>query len=168
MKQLCALFALFSAISLGQIPTPPVATNTGGNFQPAYYVGGGVVYDYYGKTGFAANTEVAVRLGSTSRFYSYTTIELARDTSTLRTGGAYLFYQSGNWSLMGLGDAGLANGAGLPVLGSLSSGGFISYDIGNKVTKGASHFYVGFGGRYVQTASLGSQPVAIITFGKGF
>lgn len=148
-------------------PTPPVVTNNGGSFQPAYYIGTGATYDYYGKTGIAANTEIGIRIGSTN-VYSYTTLELTLATSTLRTGAAYLFYQTGNWSLMALGDAGLSASSANPTLGSFSGGGLVLYDVGARVTKGASHFYIGAGGRLVSTTSLGQQPIASITFGKGF
>lgn len=177
MKYIIGL--LFSALMFAQTPattsttstvpaTPPtaVATTTNGIFQPAYFVGAGITYDYYGKTGFAANTDIGIRIGSTN-IYSYTTLELATTTSTLRTGAAYLFYQTGNWSLLALGDAGLATSTSSLALGSFSGGGLMLYDVGNKVTKGSSHFYIGVGGRFIQTASLGSQPVFVLTFGKG-
>ena len=106
-------------------------------------------------------------MGSTN-FYSYTTLELGATTATFRTGAAYLFYQTGNWSLLALGDAGLLSGAATPALGSFSGGGMVLYDVGNKVTKGASHFYIAFGGRMIATATIGNQPVAIVSFGKGF
>ena len=133
-------------------------------FVPSYYVGTGVTYDYYGKTGFAASTEFAAKVSGT--VYSYTTLELTASTATLRTGAAYLFSQTGLWSLLALGDAGLATGQG-PTLGSFSGGGFVFYDIGSKVTKGVDHFYIGVGGRIISTGA-NPQPIFEVTFGKGF
>lgn len=148
-------------------PPPAVDTNVGGNFQPAYYIGTGASYDYYGKSGAAAETELGIRIGSTN-LYSYTTIELGTTQATIRTGAAYLFYQTGNWSLLALGDAGLATSSVAPVLGSFSAGGMGLFDIGNKLSKGTQHFYIGTGMRFITVTGLGSQPVAVVTFGKGF
>lgn len=171
MNIVIALALCLSALLSAQVstpgPTPPVTTNTGGSFQPAYYIGTGATYDYYGKTGFAANTEVGIRIGSTN-VYSYSTLQLTLATSTLRTGAAYMFYQTGNWSLLALGDAGLSTSSASPALGSFSGGGIVMYDVGARVTKGLDHFYIGVGGRYVATSTLGQQPIATITFGKGF
>lgn len=144
------------------------AGNAGGAtpaFQPSYYVGSGVSFDYYGGSGFAANTEFAAKV--TGPVYSYTTIEMTRTQATLRTGAGYLFFQQGNWSLLGLGDAGLATGSG-PTLGSFSGGGYVAYDVGSKITKGASHFYVAVGGRLLTITSQTVQPIVSVTFGKGF
>ena len=177
MSRICrAVLYLFLAASFCYAQTAPttstpVATSSNGTFQPAYYVGAGASYDYYGKTGFAAATEIGIRIGSTN-VYSYTTMELTATLATIRTGAAYLFYQTGNWSLVALGDAGLATGSsGVSsgvTLGSFSAGGLVMYDIGARLTKGASHFYIGGGGRLVSTSTLGQTPIATITFGKGF
>ena len=144
---------------------PPVATTTAAGFQPAYYVGAGSTYDYYGKTGFAAETNLAVRIGSTN-VYSFSTMELGVTQATLRTGLAYLTYQNGNWAIVLIADAGLSTGSGI-TLGSVSGGPLILYDIGAKVSKGTSHAYIGVGMKMIQTASLGNQPAMVLTFGKG-
>lgn len=135
-------------------------------WMPQYYVGSGAVYDYYGKTGFAGITSFAARI-STSSVYSYSTLEMSRDQSALRTGAGYLFINQGNWSLMALGDAGVATGSG-PTLGSFSGGGFLNYDIGARLTEGKQHFFISVGGRVLNTSSQGPQPIFTILFGKGF
>jgi hypothetical protein len=135
-------------------------------FVPSYYVATGVTYDYYGKSGFAANTELGIRIGQSSIF-SYTTLELTQQTATIRTGAAKILFQSGNFGFILLGDAGLASGSGQTV-GSFSGGGFLMYDIGSRVTKGLDHFYIGLGGRSLVLSGNTVQPIFEITFGKGF
>lgn len=135
-------------------------------FVPQYYVATGVTYDYYGKTGFAANTELGIRIGTTS-IYSYTTLELTSTIATIRTGAAKILFQSGNFGFVVLGDAGLASGSG-STTGSFSGGGFLMYDVGSKVTKGSDHLYIGIGGRSLAISGSSVQPIFEITFGKGF
>lgn len=172
MKKFLGLMLLLSVALWGQvapIPAPiPVAVPVAKTaiFQPTYFVGAGSSYDYYGKGGLIPNTSFGIRIASTG-IYSYTTIDLGRTTATFRTGAAFIFYQVGNWSLMGLGDAGLASTSGSSTLGSYSGGGFVLYDIGNRSNSG-NHFYIGLGGRLVQTSTQGKEPVLAITFGKGF
>jgi len=120
-------------------------------FQPQYYIGTGVTYDYYGPTGFAANTEFGVRVGNGDT-YSYSTLELTRTQATIRTGAAYAFLKQGRWLGLGLGDAGLATGTGV-MLGSFSGGGLLGYDIG---------------GRIISTGGQTVQPIFTITLGKAF
>lgn len=136
------------------------------NFVPSYYVATGVTYDYYGKSGFAANTELGIRVGQTSIF-SYTTLELTSTVATIRTGAAKILFQSGNFGFIALGDAGLATGNG-STLGSFSGGGFLMYDIGSRVTKSIDHFYIGVGGRGLSFTGTTVKPIFEITFGKGF
>ena len=148
----------------------PLAAQTPAPFVPSYFTLAGISYDYYGKTGFAAQTTFGAKITSAENkfpLYSFSTLELTRDIATLRTGAAYAFYQQGNWSLVGLGDAGLATGTGA-TLGTYSGGGFLAYDVGGKVTKGNSHFYVAFGGRVLNITSQTVQPIFTITFGPGF
>lgn len=147
----------------------PVAPATG-TFVPQYYVGTGISYDYYGKTGFAATSSFGILTSSSVPLYSFTTLELTSQTATVRTGAAYLFKQAGNFNLVALGDAGLATGSG-PTLGSFSGGGFLLYDVGSRLTKGVQHFYVGGGGKVLALtggAAGGVNPVFELTFGKGF
>lgn len=158
---------LFSVSAPMQAQVTPSAP-----FLPSYYVGSGVTYNYYGGTGFAANTVFAaqsnlINSSLPKNLYSYSTLELTRAQAVLRTGAGYVFFNQGYWSLVALGDGGLATGSG-PTLGSFSGGGFLDYDIGAKLSKGASHLYLGFGGRVITMSSYGVQPIPMITVGKGF
>lgn len=134
-------------------------------FIPDYVVGTGVSYDYYGKTGFAANTEIGIHVkGGT---FSYTSLEMTATTATLRTGAAIIAKQVGYWALIGLADAGLATGSGSTV-GSFSGGALISYDVGARVTKGVQHFYINVGARVLALTGTNVNPIFEITFMKGF
>ncbi len=150
----------------------PAHAQTPAPFLPAYYVGTGVTYNYYGGTGFAANTVFAAQANLLNsampkNLYSYSTLELTKTQAVLRSGAGYIFFNQGNWSMVALGDGGLATGSG-PTLGSFSGGGFLNYDIGARLTKGAQHLYIGLGGRLITMSSLGVQPIPMITIGKGF
>lgn len=167
MKRLCLLVIILSGVATAQTTTPTsTATTTTAGFVPSYYVGSGVSYDYYGKTGFAASTDFAARIGTTN-YFSYTSLELTPQTATLQTGAAYLFFQSGYWNLVALGAAGLTTGTGV-TLGSFTGGGFLAYDIGSRLTKGTSHLYVAIGGRLLNITSATVTPIMTISFGKGF
>ncbi|MES2136114.1 MAG: hypothetical protein V4502_03515 [Pseudomonadota bacterium] len=144
----------------------PARAQTPAPFQPQYYLGTGITYDYYGPTGFAANTEFGARVSGD--VYSYSTLELTRTVATIRTGAAYAFMKQGRWLALALGDAGLASGAGQPLLGSFSGGGMLAYDIGAKLTHETSHFYIGVGGRVISTGGQTVQPIFAITLGKAF
>jgi hypothetical protein len=97
--------------------------------------------------------------------YSWSTIELTNATSTARTGAGYLFAQTGNWSLVALGDAGLAISPAA-TLGSFSGGGAIFYDIGQRLNKG--HFYLMGVMRVTVITSNSVQPVFGFGVGKSF
>lgn len=133
---------------------------------PAYFVGSGVTFDYYGGSGFAGTTNIALRIAD-SQAYNWSSIELTPKTATLRTGAAFIQAISGNWILGGLADAGVATGSG-STLASFSGGGFIGYDFGAHLTKGRQHFYALAIVRLLSTATLGPQPVYGVVIGKGF
>jgi hypothetical protein len=158
---LCVAVGLAQGTSTSSPTIGPVDTNIGGNFQPALYIGAGGTYNSPGG-GFAAETEVGVRIGNTP-LYSYTTLEFAPLRGTVRTGSAFVVFQRGNISMLTLADAGIATGS--TTLGSFSGGGMGMYDIGNRFSRG--HFYIGLGARLISTTSLGSQVVAVLTFGHG-
>jgi hypothetical protein len=158
----------FGQTVTGQAPPPffPVP------FSPQYVVAQGVTYDYYGKTGFASSTEVRAAVPGASNLYFSTVLEMTRTQAILRPGAAFRLLQNGNWGLWALGDAGLATGSG-QTGASFSGGGFLSYDIGSRLTKGAQHFYIDVGGRLLKNnvnpdGSTGTQPILTVTFGKGF
>lgn len=166
MKNIFRLFCFLAGSAAALHAQSAAAPSNVANFLPAYYVGTGATFDYYGKTGFAANTEIGIQIKG-GPVYSYSTLELTSTTATLRTGALYVFDQSGNFSLGALGDAGLATGQG-PTLGAFSGGLMVFYDIGARVTKGVQHFYIGAGARVLQLSGQAVQPIASVTFGKGF
>jgi hypothetical protein len=156
-----ALALLFGLTPL-QAQTPPDPAPV---WQPQYFVGTGITYDYYGPTGFAANTEFAALLKGNT--YSYSTLELTRAQATVRTGAAYMFYNANHWSLFGLVDGGIATGTG-PTLGSFSGGGFGGYDLGGKLTKDITHLFIGAGVRLINTSGQTTQPIFGFIIGKAF
>ena len=167
MKRLWLIIAVAVVASAqATSPTPTSAPASSANFVPSYYVGTGVSYDYYGKTGFAASTDFAARIGTTN-YYSYTSLQLTPQTATLTTGAAYLFFQQGNFDLVALGTAGLTTGTGV-TLGSFTGGGFLAYDIGSRLSKGTDHFFVAVGGRLLNITSATVTPILTISFGKAF
>ena len=141
-------------------------TNTTVTYVPSYFVGGGVEYNRYNTAApaIAGWTTFAVEVGQ-SKVYSWSTIELTSATSTARTGAGYLFAQTGNWSLLALGDAGLAISP-VTTLGSFSGGGAIVYDIGQRLNKG--HFYLVALMRVTAVTSNSVQPVFGFGVGKSF
>jgi hypothetical protein len=136
------------------------------NYAPSYFVGAGVEYNRYNTAApaIAGWTTFAVEVGQ-SKVYSWSTIELTSATSTARTGAGYLFAQTGNWSLVALGDAGLAISP-VATLGSFSGGGGIFYDIGQRLNKG--HFYLTALMRVAMITSNSVQPVFGFGAGKSF
>jgi hypothetical protein len=135
-------------------------------YTPGYLVGAGVEYNRYNTAGpsVAGWTTFAVQVGQ-SKLYSWSTIELTSTTSTIRTGAGYLFAQTGNWSLVALGDAGVAISP-VATLGSFSAGGAMFYDIGQRFNKG--HLYLMGVMRVTSISSNSVQPVFEIGVGKSF
>jgi hypothetical protein len=135
-------------------------------YTPGYLVGAGVEYNRYNTAGpaIAGWTTFAVQVGQ-SKVYSWSTIELTSTTSTARTGAGYLFAQSGNWSLVALGDAGLAISP-VATLGSFSAGGAMFYDIGQRFNKG--HLYLMGVVRVTSISSNSVQPVFEFGLAKSF
>jgi hypothetical protein len=136
------------------------------NYAPGYFVGAGAEYNRYNTAApsVAGWTTFAVQVGQ-SKVYSWSTIELTSATSTARTGAGYLFAQTGNWSLVALGDAGLAISS-VATLGSFSGGGALFYDIGQRLNKG--HFYLTGVMRVTVITSNSVQPVFGFGVGKSF
>ena len=136
------------------------------NYAPGCFVGAGAEYNRYNTAApsVAGWTTFAVQVGQ-SKVYSWSTIELTSATSTARTGAGYLFAQTGNWSLVALGDAGLAISS-VATLGSFSGGGALFYDIGQRLNKG--HFYLTGVMRVTSIASNSVEPVFAFGAGKSF
>ena len=136
---------------------------------PQYYLGASASYDYYGKTGIAASTDVAVRMGQ-SKVYSFSSIDLPRSklgTPNVRTGLATILAQRGNFAVVVFGNAGIAT-VSTSLLGSVGAGAFIAYDLGSRLTKGTSHFYLTLGERILNITSQSITPAFTVGLGLGF
>jgi len=155
------VLAVLAAGRCVQAQTPDTVIYT-----PSYLAGAGVEYNRYNTAGpaMAGWTTFAVEVGQ-SKLYSWSTIELTSTTSTIRTGAGYLFAQTGNWSLVALGDAGLAISP-VATLGSFSAGGAMFYDIGQRFNKG--HLYLMGIMRVTSISSNSVQPVFEVGVGKSF
>jgi len=142
------------------------AAQTPVKYAPSYFVGSGVEYNRYNTAGpaVAGWTTFAIQVGQ-SKVYSWSTIELTSAASTARTGAAYLFAQVGNWSVVALGDAGLAVSPAT-ILGSFSGGGGIFYDLGQRLNQG--HFYLAGMMRVISISSSSVEPVLAFGVGKSF
>src|SRR5271169_6237404 len=144
-------------------------------FQPSYVVGAGVLYNYWGRTigtvpapGFSGDNTFGARLGSTN-VYSYSSINLTAQTAAFSTGAAYVFKQSGNWSLAAIGTAGLVTGSGSAILGQFMAGGMVFYDIGQRLKPGTSaHYYIVGRVNLMNVTSQTVQPVYGIGLAAGF
>jgi hypothetical protein len=134
-------------------------------FKPAYLVGSGISYDYYGKTGFALQQTFAAKV--TNGLYSYSTLTNTQSQAAISTGAAYTVTQSGNWSISLLGTAGLLSGSGTPVLGQFTGGGVMMYDIGARL-KSSHHYYVVGGVSILGVTSQVIKPIYGIGFSAGF
>jgi len=156
--------ALFAAMAGGCCLSAQTATAV--TYAPSYFVGAGMEYNRYNAAAPSAAgwTTFALQVGQ-SKVYSWSTIELTNTSSTARTGAGYLFAQTGNWSLLALGDAGLAISP-VTTLGSFSAGGAIFYDLGQRLNKG--HFYVTGIMRVTSVASNSVEPEFEFGLGKSF
>lgn len=158
------LLLILGAASLFAQSTPDVPKP----WSPQYIVATGISFDYYGKSGFAALTSFGFKPLATSNAMSFTTLEMTAQTATIRTGGGYPIMQQGNWSIIVLGDGGISTGTGQPTLASLSGGGFVTYDICAKITKGLSHCGLAGGARILTNVSQGVNPVGEFLFTKAW
>ena len=121
MKTLLA-FMLFAFPLVGQTPT------TTSPIYPGYWVGAGGGYTRNATPNAAEGwVSAAVQIGTNSPYYSITTIDMTSATSSIRTGFARVFAQSGNVSLLGRIDAGISNVS--PVIGNFSGGGILMYNM---------------------------------------
>jgi len=136
------------------------------NYAPSYFVGAGAEYNRYNAAApaVAGWTTFAVQVGQ-SKVYSWSTIELTSACSSVRTGAGYLFAQTGNWSLVALGDAGLAVSP-VATLGSFSVGGAVFYDIGQRLNM--PHFYLTGIMRVTSITASSVEPVFEFGVGKSF
>lgn len=118
MKTLIAL--LVSALALSAQTTTPAPT------YPSYFVSAGGGYTR-NATPQAAEGFISTAIGLGGGNYSITTIDMTSTSSTIRTGIAKIFAQSGNFSLLGRIDAGISTVA--PVVGSFAGGAVFMYNL---------------------------------------
>jgi hypothetical protein len=136
---------------------------------PQYYIGASASYDYYGHSGAAASTDVAIRLGQ-SNVYSYSSIDLPRQKSqlpTVRTGLGVILATRGNSAVVIFGNTGAAFTSG-NLLGSVGAGAFVAYDLGSRLSKGVNHFYFTVGERILDITSKSITPAFEVGVGIGF
>jgi len=118
MLRLALLLAGFAAASFGQ--TAPV--------YPSYFISTGGGYTRNAAPNAAEGwVSAALQVGSNSPYYSITTIDLTSTTSSIRTGLAKIFSQSGNVTLLGRVDAGISTIT--PTIGNFSGGAILLYNM---------------------------------------
>lgn len=99
---------------------------------PPVFAAAGASYSKYASPAIAAGwISMAVEMGTASRFYSITTVDLTSKTSNLRTGVAFLTFQSGKFSLLTHMDGG-ATSTGSSTVASFSGGFMGTYEILDK------------------------------------
>jgi hypothetical protein len=134
-------------------------------YQPQFWVGAGLAYNYYAAPSAAAGwISLAVRIAD--RTYSFSTMDMTRVQASLRTGVSRILTQSGNFTVVALGDAGLTTINGV-ALGSFSGGGMLLYDLGG-VSPKLKHSYVTTVMRVIAVNSTSVQPVFEFGISKGF
>ena len=170
MKKL-ALGLILSSSLFGQVIGNIVDPTS---FKPAYLVGSGITYDYYGKTGFALQQTFAAQSSKilpdnkfTENIYSYWTLINTQSQAAISSGIILNVMQSGNWSIGLMGTAGLLSGSNAPILSQFTGGGVMMYDIGNRL-KSSHHYYVVGGVSILGITSQIVKPVYGIGFAAGF
>jgi len=135
-------------------------------YQPDYFLLAGGSYDYYGQTP-AGLTSFGARIAD--KTYSLTSMDIGtragNTAASMRTGIARVLAQPGNFTLMGLGDAGITTAAGVN-LGNFGGGAVIAYDLGQAFKK--DHFYVAISCRLTTITSQQVKPVYAVMVGKTF
>jgi hypothetical protein len=136
------LLAAAAAASFAQTASTvvPTTVTTSTTVYPSYFVASGGGYTR-NATPQAAEGWVSAALGLGSGNYSITTIDMTSTTSTIRTGFAKVFSQSGNFTLMGRIDAGVSTVT--PVIGSFSGGALLLYNMKGFSPKLANLFLLG-------------------------
>jgi hypothetical protein len=132
MLRLALLLAAFAAASFGQ--TAPV--------YPSYFISTGGGYTRNATPNAAEGwVSAALQVGSNSPYYSITTIDMTSTTSSIRTGLAKIFSQSGNVTLLGRVDAGISTVT--PTIGNFSGGAILLYNMKGFSPKLNNLFLVG-------------------------
>ena len=164
------LMVAAAAASFAQTATTVVPTTTTATTYPSYFVASGGGYTR-NATPQAAEGWVSAALGLGSGNYSITTIDMTSTTSTIRTGFAKVFSQSGNFTLLGRIDAGVSTVT--PVIGSFSGGALLLYNMKGFSPKLANLFLLGEVRISGVTATTAAVPNAVTPgfyfgFGKTF
>jgi hypothetical protein len=125
-----------TAVTTPVVAPAPVVT------YPSYFVAAGGGYTRNATPNAAEGwLSAAVQVGTNSPYYSITTVDMTSQTSSIRTGFARIFSQSGNLTLMGRVDAGISTVT--PVIGNFSGGAILLYNMKGFNAKLNNIFLVG-------------------------
>ena len=168
MKLAIALL-LVALSAIAQTPTPAIPTVSAP--YPSYFVSTGGGYTRNNGTPNVAEGWVSAAVGLGGGNYSITTVDMLANVSTIRTGFMKVFSRSGNFSLGGRVDAGVA--AATPTIGSFSGGAIMLYDLKGFSGKLSGIYLVGELRITAATQSTPSVPNQITPglffgFGKSF
>ena len=166
------LSALLLALVISCVAWAQTATEP-----PRYVLSSGVSYDSVGRQSSSVST-LAVLIAAPGGLPTMqtTTIEtgLARqaggtdNTATLRAGVAQTVYQRGNVALGVCGDAGVLKAGDVATLGTMSGCGWLSWDLGSRMTKGKTHVYIIPTVRLISVAGVQIKPSYALRIGTGF
>jgi hypothetical protein len=135
MLRLALLLAAFAAATLAQSTDAAPA-------YPNYFVSTGGGYTRNAMPNAAEGwVSAAVQIGTNSPYYSITTVDMTSATSSIRSGVAKVFSQTGNLTLMGRMDAGVSTVS--PVIGNFSGGAILLYNMKGFSTKFSNLFLLG-------------------------
>ena len=155
------LLLAFSGFAQNAVPQPNPVNAT---YLPPMFAAAGASYNGYATPKEAAGwLSVAIQLGTGSRMYTITTIDITPKTSSLRQGAAYMVYQGGGFYLFTHIDGGATSAN--TVVGSFSGGMMVMYDLGYLI-KPLNHIFVIGVVRIVTTAGSATVPVYEIGFGR--
>ena len=135
MFRLALLVAAFAAATFAQsTETAPV--------YPNYFVSTGGGYTRNATPNAAEGwVSAAIQIGTNSPYYSITTVDMTSATSSIRSGFAKVFSQSGNFTLLGRMDAGISTAT--PVIGNFSGGAILLYNLKGVSPRFANVFLLG-------------------------
>jgi hypothetical protein len=95
---------------------------------PSYFVSTGGGYTRNAIPNAAEGwVSAAIQVGNNSPYYGITTVDMTSATSSIRTGIAKIFSQSGNVTLLGRVDAGISTVS--PTVGNFSGGAILLYNM---------------------------------------
>ena len=145
------------AFLLAGIASASFAQSTDAAAYPNYFISSGGGYTR-GATPHAAEgwVSAAVQVGVNSPYYSITTVDMTSSTSSIRTGLAKIFSQSGNLTLMGRIDAGISTAT--PVIGNFSGGAILLYNMKGFSPKLTNLFLLGEVRISAATSTTGANP----------